>query len=41
MDGFHSLRRLIQDWIDINDEAPVDLNEFWINKDEIMLQAER
>ena len=38
---FHSLRRLIQDWIDINDEAPVDLNEFWINKDETMLQAER
>ena len=37
---FHSLRRLIQDWIAINDEAPVDLNEFWINKHEIMLQAE-
>ena len=38
---FHSLRRLIQDWVAINDEAPVDLNEFWINKHEIMLQAER
>ena len=38
---FHSLRRLIQDWIAINDEAPADLNEFWINKHEIMLQDER
>ena len=38
---FHSLRRLIQDWMAATDKAPVDLNEFWINEHEIVLHPDR
>ncbi len=38
---FHSLRRVIQDWMAATDKASVDLNAFWINEHEIVLHPDR
>jgi len=38
---FHGYRRLIQNWIDITGDKPVDLDEFWINNTDLILHSER
>ena len=38
---FHGFRRFVADWMDLTDKTAVDINEFWINETDLILQTDR